>query len=524
MRHGSRLLAPLVTGLAVLLAGTLPVGPAAAATVDTTGPVVDTVSYSPGTLDLDSDQRSVHVSIVVTDASGIELDGAALATFRSLGTTQTREALLDPAPGSTATRVVYEGDVEFAADSARGQWALEVDAPTDIVGNAAGPAPSTPLLTTTGTGTGDVVGPAVTSLTFSPASLDLTSGELVRVRMVVTDDAITGYTVTSSPGGLTANVTGTSATLSGLTNGTAYTFAVTATNPVGRYRSLRSSTAVTPATLPGSPSGVAAVRGDASATVSWTPPVSNGGSPITGYTVTTNPGGATRTVSTTSTTVIGLTNGTSYTFTVTAINAVGISPASEPSAAVVPATTPGAPTAVSAVAGNSQTVVSWTPPASNGGSPITGYTVTTNPGGATRTVSTTSTTVTGLTNGTSYTFTVTAANAVGNSPASEPSAAITPTAPVVDPPPVEPPPSQPGTSSGCVDAQTAVASAQAAVASAKKKVATLTKRLSKLKKAKAPTGKLRSARSKLKKGKKTLRIAQGTLAASVSAQGTACSG
>ena len=79
MRHGSRLLAPLVTGLAVLLAGTLPVGPAAAATVDTTGPVVDTVNYSPGTLDLDSDQRSVHVSIVVTDASGIELDDLGLA-------------------------------------------------------------------------------------------------------------------------------------------------------------------------------------------------------------------------------------------------------------------------------------------------------------------------------------------------------------------------------------------------------------------------------------------------------------
>ena len=40
------------------------------------------------------------------------------------------------------------------------------------------------------------------------------------------------------------------------------------------------------------------------------------------------------------------------------------------------ATVPGAPTNVSAVAGNGQATVTWTIPASNGGSPITGYTAT----------------------------------------------------------------------------------------------------------------------------------------------------
>ena len=43
---------------------------------------------------------------------------------------------------------------------------------------------------------------------------------------------------------------------------------------------------------------------------------------------------------------------------------------------------PGAPTAVSGVAGNGQVAVSWSAPASTGGSPITGYTVTAAPGGA----------------------------------------------------------------------------------------------------------------------------------------------
>ena len=81
-------------------------------------------------------------------------------------------------------------------------------------------------------------------------------------------------------------------------------------------------------------------------------------------------------------TVTGLTNGTSYTFTVTATNGVGTGPASGASNSVVPATVtvPGAPTGVSAVAGDAQATVSFSAPVSNGGSPITSYTVTSSPG------------------------------------------------------------------------------------------------------------------------------------------------
>src|SRR5208337_473046 len=192
--------------------------------------------------------------------------------------------------------------------------------------------------------------------------------------------AITGFTVTSNPGGITGQGAASPISVTGLTNGTAYTFTVTAANAVGTGPASSPSNQVTPsasATVPDAPTIGTATAGNAQATVSFTPPASNGGSAITGYTVTSNPGGITGQGAASPITVTGLTNGTAYTFTVTATNAFGTGSPSGSSNQVTPAATvPGAPTIGTATAGNAQATVSFTPPASNGGSAITGYTVT----------------------------------------------------------------------------------------------------------------------------------------------------
>ncbi|MSX83307.1 MAG: hypothetical protein F2740_03065, partial [Actinobacteria bacterium] len=254
--------------------------------------------------------------------------------------------------------------------------------------------------------------------------------------------AITGYTITAVEDATKTctptPATGLTCTVTGLTNDTAYTFTLVATNAIGDSTASNASNAVTPKapTAPAAPSAPSAVAGDAQATVTWTAPSDNGGSDVTGYTVTAVEDAMKTCTPTPATaltcTVTGLTNDTAYTFTVVATNAIGSSSASAPSSAVTPKapTAPGKPSAPAASAGNAEATITWADASDTGGSAITGYTVTAVED-ATKTCTPTpatalTCTVTGLTNGTAYTFTLVARNVVGDSVASDPSNSATP--------------------------------------------------------------------------------------------------
>jgi hypothetical protein len=198
---------------------------------------------------------------------------------------------------------------------------------------------------------------------------------------------------------------------------------------------------------PSSPQNVTATAGNASGSLSWTAPVNH--QPVTSYTVHNSlasnglpvaditlsaaPGS---TFVPTGANITGLVNGVTYQFQVLATNAQGSSPFSAPSNPVTPQapTVPGPPTIVLASPGDQSVTVTWTAPASDGGSPIIGYTVSTFTGGVlvgSTPASGQSAFVFPLTNGVAYTFSVHANNAIGSGQESLQSAAVTPAAPVV---------------------------------------------------------------------------------------------
>lgn len=116
----------------------------------------------------------------------------------------------------------------------------------------------------------------------------------------------TSYVVTCNGNSVTVTTTGYTCT--GLTNGQSYTVTVVAKGSSGT--SAPGSATVTPFTTPNAPTNVTADTNDGAITIRWTAPANNGGSPITGYTVTPNPAtGGSCTVAGTTATCTGLTDG-----------------------------------------------------------------------------------------------------------------------------------------------------------------------------------------------------------------------
>jgi hypothetical protein len=114
-------------------------------------------------------------------------------------------------------------------------------------------------------------------------------------------------------------------------------------------------TSLSVVSVPNAPTAVSATAGTTSASVSFSAPTDNGGSVITGYTVTSSPGGFTGTGSSSPITVSGLTTGAAYTFTVKATNVAGDSVASTASNSVTPIVT----TAAAAVSESTSSITAY---------------------------------------------------------------------------------------------------------------------------------------------------------------------
>lgn len=246
------------------------------------------------------------------------------------------------------------------------------------------------------------------------------------------------------------NITGTSQTVTGLTNGTPYIVGVKTFSAKGWSNlAYPIQFMVTPITIPAAPTQVAAVAGDAQAVVSWTKSPTTVSQAVYYYQGTTAPVSDTdwvlaqggQVVADSPYTVTGLTNGLPYVFAVRAVNEAGSSGFSEPSASVTPIAAPSAPAQVTGIPGDAKATVQWSAVDGASSYALYQYEGTSAPSDEQSwiavpdadTLSTTSYTVTGLTNGKFYVFAVRATNPSGTSGYSAPSTTVIPVAPPLPP-------------------------------------------------------------------------------------------
>ena len=175
----------------------------------------------------------------------------------------------------------------------------------------------------------------------APASIAADPGdsEAVITWTAPTDDGgavITSYTVTSSPGDIDCTWTSgpLNCTVTGLTNGTEYTFFVTATNAFGTSDP-SSTESGTPLSPPGVPRSISVETGVDTITLVWDVPSSTGGSDITDYVIEYSVDGSNWLVledgvsTATTTTVTGLDTNVDHIFRVAAVNAIGTGPSTQ---------------------------------------------------------------------------------------------------------------------------------------------------------------------------------------------------
>jgi hypothetical protein len=190
---------------------------------------------------------------------------------------------------------------------------------------------------------------------------------------------VSAYTVSSVPtgGSCTTHATGAlppglSCTVTGLSNGMSYSFAVAATTAAGLGPWSPPSAMVVPSTHPSAARAVSVVPGNASAVVRWAAPASNGGSTVNLYLVTSAPASSGCVVVGLACRVTALRNGVRYRFFVSAANAKGKGPRAV-SPVVVPSTVPGAVRALRVALGHKTARVTWSAVTVTGGASVNGY-------------------------------------------------------------------------------------------------------------------------------------------------------
>ncbi len=322
-------------------------------TWDFTGGVVTSAALS--------STPSVNSTFSAFDANGNEIYNQSSRAYLSLnssfvpaprvtglstasGPTAGGTSLTITGTGFTATTVVDFGVVAAASYTVNNDTSITAVSPINsagtvnvIVSSAGGPS---------ATSTADeftfVAAPVVTGL--SPSNGPLTPSTTV----TISGANLTGATQVSfgdTPCGFVVN-NDTSITAYTPLGEAVDTVAVTVTTIGGTNAPTPADVFTYTATAnhtPGAPTMGGATGGDTSATVRFSAPLSDGGSPIISYIATavdgTNPanGGETASGLASPITVTGLTNGDSYTFTVTATNSNSSGAASAPSNAVVPA-------------------------------------------------------------------------------------------------------------------------------------------------------------------------------------------